>query len=114
MLLAALILIAEGLIVSGFSFTLFSRQQWNWTGKSVSLVAAILFINYNSILSKKAAGFTSSLKVSSIYSVLGFSGILLFLRLIPKIISSSFQYFNDFETFAFEATLPGLSEELIY
>lgn len=111
--LAGLVLIAEGVITSGFNIKLMP-VQWNWLGKSVSLAAAVLFIYYNSVLSRKAVGFTAFLKVNSTYPVLDLSGLLLFLRLIPKLISGYFQHFNNLETFAYQATLPGFSEELIY
>lgn len=71
LLLAALILIAEGLVVSGFNFTLFSKQQWNWTGKSASLIAAVLFVYFNPVLNTKTIGLSSYLKPFSLYPVLG-------------------------------------------
>lgn len=113
LILAGLILLVEGLIASGFSFG-FIKSYWNWTGKSASFIAAVLFIYYNPVISKTAAGFTNSLKINSIYPVLGFSGSLLLLRLTFKMFSGSFHRFNTFDTFAFQATLPGFSEELIY
>ncbi|RYE37232.1 MAG: CPBP family intramembrane metalloprotease, partial [Sphingobacteriaceae bacterium] len=113
LILAGLVLVAEGLITTGFNFN-FIKTYWNWTGKSASLIAAVLFISYNPFISKNVTGFTNSLRTKSLYPVLGFSGTLLFLRLIFKLISGNSHHVNNLETFAFQATLPGLSEELIY
>lgn len=113
LILAALIVLAECIIASGFSFTLFPKQQWNWAGKSASLIAAILFVYFNPVLSRKAIGFTS-FKPFSDYSIWSVSGIALLFRLFSKINSGNFHWFNSFETFAFQATLPGFSEEIIY
>lgn len=114
LLLAALILIAEGLVVSGFNFTLFSKQQWNWTGKSASLIAAVLFVYFNPVLNTKTIGLSSYLKPFSLYPVLGVGGVALLFRSVPKLISGHLGVFHNLETFIFQATLPGLSEEIIY
>ncbi|RYE30403.1 MAG: CPBP family intramembrane metalloprotease, partial [Sphingobacteriaceae bacterium] len=113
LILAGLVLIAEGLLTAGFNFN-FLKSYWNWTGKSASLIAAVLFISYNPFVSKKLADFTGSLRINSLYPVFGFSGTLLLLRLIFKLVSGNNDHVNNLETFAFQATLPGLSEELIY
>ncbi len=113
LVLSGLILISEGLITSGLYFTIFPSQEWNWIGKSASLIAAILFVYFNPILGKNGIGFTSHPKPESIFSVIAISTIVLFLRLIPKVIAGGFHHFH-LETFAFQATLPGFSEEIIY
>lgn len=114
LLLAALVLLAEGVIASGFRFTLFSSQQWNWTGKAATLIATILFVYFNPVLTRKAIGFTGSLKYSSWLPLIGVGGTALFLRTVLKVFSGNFHFFQNFETFAFQATLPGFSEEIIY
>jgi membrane protease YdiL (CAAX protease family) len=114
LILTALIILAESLTTSGFNATIFKTQQWNWVGKSASLVSAILFVYFNPVLSKKLIGFNSYLKPFSLYPVLSFVGTALLFRLIPKLISGKFNAFQSLETFAFQATLPGLSEEIIY
>ncbi|RYY06915.1 MAG: CPBP family intramembrane metalloprotease [Sphingobacteriaceae bacterium] len=114
LLLAALVLIAEGLATSGLNFTIFAKQQWNWTGKTVSLIAAVAFVYFNPILSKSKLGFIPIFKSSSLYPTLGFGGIILLFRLILKLISNHSHTIHSLETFAFQATLPGLSEEIIY
>lgn len=113
LVLAALVLISDGIIASGVDFTIFPSQRWNWTGKSASLIAAMLFIYFNPILSNNDIGFTSYFKPSVLFSVLLVGGIALFLRLMLKIISKDFHSFN-IETFAFQVTLPGFCEEVIY
>jgi membrane protease YdiL (CAAX protease family) len=114
LLLVAVIVLVEGLAAAGVKFTLFPHQQWNWTGKGATLIAAVLFVYCNPILSKNAIGFTNSFKPFSLYPIVGVSGIVLLLRLIVKITSHDFHLFNSLETFAFQATLPGFSEEIIY
>ncbi len=113
LLLSVLILIIEGLITTGFYFTISPLQQWNWIGKSASLIAAILFVCFNPILSKNDVGFTSNLKPLTLFPVLLVSGTFLFLRLMLKVVTGNFHPF-DFETLAFQASLPGFSEEIIY
>jgi membrane protease YdiL (CAAX protease family) len=114
LLLSAIILIAESLATAGFNFTLFAKQQWNWTGKTTSLIAALLFVYFNPVLSKNNLGFVNYFKPSSWYPVLGFGGVALVLRLIAKITFGHTYPFHSLETFAYQATLPGFSEEIIY
>lgn len=114
LLLAALILLTEGLATSGFSFTLFPKQQWNWTGKTASLIAAVVFVYFNPFINTTSVGLSSYLKPFSLYPILGVGAVALLLRSIPKLLSGHFGVFYSLETFAFQATLPGLSEEIIY
>ena len=113
LVLAALILISEGIITTGFNFTLSQSQLWNWTGKSASLTAAILFVCFNPILRKNDIGFINHFKPLTSFSILFVSVTFLFLRLIPKVVAGNFHPFH-LETFAFQSTLPGFSEEIIY
>ncbi len=107
------IVIAESLLAGGLEFTFFPGQQWNWVGKSVCFVLAALLIIRERWVTKKEAGCTWQLHPGSLRSVIIVSACLLVFRLAVKALTHEFRP-PDAETMAFEATLPGLSEELIY
>lgn len=109
----AIIHIAESVIVSTIKFTLFPGEQWNWSGKIAVMVAAVVFLYTNNKITSSEAGWTFKLKPKSLWPAIGVGIIILGLRLLFKL-SGGTQKAFDTETFAFQATLPGLTEELIY
>lgn len=89
--------------------------KFAWVGKFLSLALSLGFIFYVDKNERKEIGFTTSTNTKSQvkYGVLVFLGFLIFdfifkLILFPK--GGAF----DMETFAFQATMPGLTEELLY
>ncbi|MDT3402700.1 CPBP family intramembrane glutamic endopeptidase [Mucilaginibacter terrae] len=109
----ALIHIAESVIVSTVKFDVFPGEQWNWSGKIAVLVAALVCLYNNNKISLPEAGWTFKLKPGSLWPVVGVMVVFLGLRLFLKLSSGASTAFHA-ETFAFQAILPGLTEELIY
>lgn len=88
--------------------------KYNWIGKSLSLLASLCFIFFISKKSRQEIGFTlktnkNTLKLG-ILIVCGFFLVDIIFKLIifPK--GAKF----DLETFLFQLTLPGLTEEILY
>lgn len=109
----AAIYITEGILASNFNFDVVSGQQWNWIGKLAVLLAALLYVYFNKTINKAEAGFTLNLKPASFWPAALVMLVLLLMRLGIKLSSGNLKGFNA-ETVVFQATLPGLTEELIY
>ncbi|WP_316835435.1 CPBP family intramembrane glutamic endopeptidase [Pedobacter nutrimenti] len=93
----------------------FLGLKFSWIGKILSLVMSLVIIYSVSKSTRQEIGFTTKTnsKKQLIVGLLFFFGFLLFdfifkMILFPK--GGSF----DLETFAFQATLPGLTEELAF
>ena len=86
----------------------------NWSGMLLSLAIALIFILYHSKAIRKDIGFTTLFNKSTLkLGILIFMGFLAFdfafkMILFPK--GGTF----DLEQFVFQATLPGLTEEIVY
>lgn len=94
---------------SGSSTFSFTGGEWNWSGKIYSLVLSVMVVIGLGI-KPKALGLTLSqrnLKASLIalflFTLWGFSLGLLFKPSVPSV-----------ETLAFQASMPGIVEELVY
>ena len=93
----------------------FLGLKFAWLGKFLSLALSLSIIYFVNKNVRKEFGFTSSTnsKKQVKYGILVFLGFLIFdfvfkLILFPK--GGEF----DLETFAFQATMPGLTEELLF
>ena len=89
--------------------------KFSWLGKFLSLaisLSVIYFVNKND---RKEIGFTTSTnsKKQIKFGVLVFLGFLTFDFIFKFILFPKGGEF-DFETFAFQATMPGLTEELLF
>ena len=88
--------------------------RWNWDGKMLSLVLSLGFILFHSKEIRREIGFTRQYHRRTVrLGALLFIGFLLFdfafkYMVFPK--GSEF----DLETFIFQATMPGLTEELLF
>ncbi|QWX85401.1 CPBP family intramembrane metalloprotease [Cellulophaga sp. HaHaR_3_176] len=87
--------------------------RWNWDGKISSLLLSLTFILFNSKEIKKDIGFTTSFNRRTKLGVLIFIGFLIF-DFIFKFIAFPKGGEFDLESFIFQATMPGLTEEILY
>lgn len=102
--------------VLGFEYVnlKFLNLNLNWSGTFLSLILALGFVFYHSKAIRKDLGFTTTFNKKTLkLGVLIFFGILLFdfcfkMFLFPK--GGTF----DTEQFLFQATMPGISEEIVY
>ena len=79
----------------------------------VSLCWSLIFIFTNSILTKEEIGWTS--KIENKKFIFLSIGILVFVHiLIQRLLLKGNGDFCDAETFLYQATMPGLSEEIVF
>lgn len=92
----------------------FLGLNWNWSGKTLSLILSLIFILSHSKEIRKDIGFTSEFRNTTIkFGILVFLGFLLFDFVFKMILFPKGKEFA-LETFLFQATMPGLAEELVY
>ncbi|RAI97704.1 hypothetical protein LX64_05008 [Chitinophaga skermanii] len=91
------------------------HTRFAWTGKLASLLLAVVFILCMTKDQWKAAGFTTSTNEPSKvrFGVWVFLGFLAFDIVFKMILFPKGGQFNA-ETFAFQATMPGLTEEILF
>lgn len=89
--------------------------KFAWIGKLLALAISLIFIFSVNKNDQKEIGFTTSINsISQVkYGVLVFLGFLIFDFIFKFILFPKGGEF-DLETFAFQATLPGLTEELLF
>ena len=101
---------------------IFSKQllpdfglKFSWIGKFLSLALSLSIIYFVNKTDRKEIGFTTSTnsKTQVKYGVLIFLGFLIFDFIFKFILFPKGGEF-DLETFAFQATMPGLTEELLF
>jgi len=88
--------------------------QWNWLGKFLGVVWVLVFLRFGP-LSAKDMGLTLRQRHGSLASALGWTGIVV-------AVSVAIQFLVFFgpddvvtvETLLFQATMPGIHEELVY
>lgn len=86
----------------------------NWTGTVLSLVLALIFIFYHSKQIREDIGFTSKFSKNTLrLGIWIFLGFLLFDLIFKLMVFPNGNEF-DFQRFMFEATMPGLSEEIVF
>ncbi len=107
-----IIFLLNTVITISLNVRLFAGQNWNWVGKSATLLLALLFIFFTRYLTKKEMGFTGQVQQpqSSCTIVVAF----LMFRLGMHVASQGWRGSYHTETFLYQATLPGLSEEFIF
>lgn len=89
------------------------NKNWNWIGKISEFIFAIAFIYFFKKISFKDYGFTSKIDKSSLKPIVRTLVIFAIILSGLKYVSDGFSGIN-FETLLFEATMPGLSEELFF
>jgi hypothetical protein len=114
LLYAAIIyLLASILTDSLSSITLFKGQQFNWVGKAVALVVEIILAFSIPGFTRQAFGLTK-IEWTDTTSILAVCAIYFFIRLSLYYFSGSAGTEIHIEQFLFQATLPGLQEELLF
>lgn len=112
MVLFAFLFLFDSALIHTLNIRLFTNQGWNWTGKTASLLWALVFLYTTTLITKQQAGFTSRIKQPrSMFAVIA---ILLLIRLGLRLLFLGTAGSYHRETFLYEATLPGLSEELVF
>jgi len=92
----------------------FLNLQWNWAGKVLSLILSISFILFHSKQIRRDIGFTTKFNRKTLsFGILIFLGFLAFDFIFKMILFPNGGQF-DLENFLFQATMPGLAEELVY
>ncbi len=88
--------------------------NWNWSGKILSLCLSLSFILFHNKEIRKDIGFTFKFNRRTLKTgVYIFSGFLLFDLVFKLILFPKGGDFN-IETFLFQSTMPGLTEELLF
>lgn len=86
----------------------------NWSGMLLSLIIALMFIIYHSKSIRRDIGFTRVFNKRTLkLGILIFLGFLAFDFVFKMILFPKGGTF-DLEQFVFQATLPGLTEEIVY
>ena len=100
-------------LIQNFNLSFSDNQQWNWGGKMASLAWALTFVFTNHILTKKDIGWT--LKIANKRAIfLGIGTLILVQIILQTLILEGSGQFCDTETFFYQATMPGFSEELVF
>lgn len=111
-LLFCFLFLFDSLAVRLLNADVFAGQNWNWVGKAASVLWAVVFLYQNKVLSKAETGWTWTVKHRK--SVFATIAVLLALRLALRFWFGGFGGAYNLETFCYQATLPGLSEEIVY
>lgn len=86
----------------------------NYTGIIVSFAIAVIFISYHSKKTREEIGFTFKYNTKTLkFGIYIFLGFLIFDLVFKMIIFPKGGEFN-LERFLFQATLPGLTEEIVF
>jgi membrane protease YdiL (CAAX protease family) len=94
--------------------TFFDGQQWNWVGKGSALIAELLFIAFIPGFNKTSFGVTTKINRTETKPLLIFCSVYFLFRVGLYAISDSATFAINTETVLYQATLPGLQEELLY
>lgn len=113
-LLAMLVYLLTHITISVLNISLFEGQRWNWAGKGAAFILALLFAFIVSGFKPGKFGLTLTIKHSGAKPILLVCFIYLIIRLgLYFILVNDKGGFNA-EAILFQATLPGLQEELVY
>ena len=90
---------------------IFKDLYWNWQGKSLSFFGTLLLVYFWNGITFQEIGVTRKLNKGSIFPVILTVLISLILEIL---ISERGRGASPFSTWLFQATLPGLDEEILY
>ncbi|PIB34092.1 abortive infection protein [Reichenbachiella sp. 5M10] len=96
-----------------FTNAVFPDLKWNWAGKLLSMCFGLGFIFFHAKEIRKDIGFTGKFNPQTKLGILLFLGFLTFDFIIKMFIFPKGGEF-DLEAFIFQASFPGLTEEIIY
>ena len=110
-----LIYFVTNLLLTSFSnVTFFQGQQWNWIGKGLALIAGLIFIALIPTFNRTSFGITTKINWTETKPLLTFCFIYFLIRVGLYATSSDATLNINPETTLYQATLPGLQEELLY
>ncbi|WP_159022697.1 CPBP family intramembrane glutamic endopeptidase [Formosa sp. L2A11] len=96
-----------------FIDTFLPNLNWNWDGKFLSLILSLGFILFQSKEIRKDIGFTTKFNSKIKFGILIFLGFLIFDFAFKYLVFPKGGEFN-LESFLFQATMPGLTEEILF
>ena len=99
---------------AGSRVSIFDGESWNWWGKLFSLAWGVGFVLLNPWLSRDELGWRRAPVAGSRRLVLGLVAIPLALRWFLSRVGRDGASRFDPETFWYQATMPGLAEEVTY
>jgi membrane protease YdiL (CAAX protease family) len=111
---ALIYIVTNLLLASVSSVSFFQGQQWNWLGKGLALIAGLIFITIIPTFNRSSFGVTTKINWTETKPLLTVCFIYMLIRLGLYATSSDATFNIDPETILYQATLPGLQEELIY
>lgn len=112
LILFCLLFLLDAVIVGSLNISVVHDQKWNWIGKAGSLLWTVIFIFTTKLLTREEVGWT--LSIINQKSVLIIIAIILFFRLAIRLFFQGFTYGYNIETFIYQATLPGIAEEIVF
>lgn len=115
LLFFVLVYITAAILINQFaSVTLFAHQHWNWTGKALALlfglVAAFVLTNFK----PATFGLTTRVHWTGTKTLLIVCGIYFIARVALYMRSGEATAAINTESLLYQATLPGIQEELIF
>lgn len=112
---AALVFIFTSVVEDLLSnITLFAGQQWNWTGKAVALVIVLAFIFTFKSLTLQQFGLTTKVNCTNAKPIFLICATYFLLRVLFYYAATKQVLTFHAETILFQATLPGLEEEVVF
>lgn len=112
LIIFCLLFLLDAIIVGSLNISVAGGQKWNWIGKTGSLLWTVTFIFTTTLLTKKDIGWTFS--IINQKGVLIIITVILFLRLAIRLFFQGFNSGYKIETLIYEATLPGIAEEIVF
>lgn len=114
-IVAAIIFIATSVATDLLShISLFQGQQWNWVGKIVSLLLALAFIFVTKQYTPREFGLTTKVELNGAKPIMLICAVYFLLRLFLYLAGTKEANTFHIETILFQATLPGLEEEVVF
>lgn len=95
-----------------FGSLLFDGQNWNWFGNIARLFWTLTFIYTTKLLTKQEIGWTFHISDQKAVPII--VSAFIFLRLILRLIFQGLKGGYNLETFFYELTLPGITEEILF
>ena len=115
LIVAALVFISTALATDFLSnMPLFEGQQWNWTGKAVSLLIALTFIFTFKSFTPQQFGLTTKMNCTNVKPILLICAAYFLLRVLLYYAATKQADAFHTETILFQATIPGLEEEIVF
>ena len=113
--IAAALFLLDTILVNYFAgIRLFPSQRCNWVGKFASITWATVFVYVNGLISRNEVGWTTKRQAGSLGFFLSVLVILSVLKLYFYHAYNHPPASVHFETVLFQATMPGIAEEIVF